>query len=100
QAPGSSLSTQSPDNLAGSELLYAATLDWNSGTGSVYIYNAYGKDTSPIRSVDFQTGFPDGVWTDPRGDVYVAVVNAGSNGRGYVNVYTPGLKKLLRSYAE
>ena len=99
QATGSSLSTHSPANLAGSELLYAATLDWNSGTGSVYMYNAYGKDTSPIRSVDFQTGFPDGVWTDPRGDV-VAVVNAGSNGRGYVNVYTPGLKKLLRTYAD
>jgi hypothetical protein len=83
--------------LAGA-LLYASTLDWSSGSGSVYVYRAYGKDTSSIRSLPFSTGFPDGLWTDRRGRVYVAVVNAGSNGRGYINVYTPGLTKLLKTY--
>ncbi|HKU82125.1 MAG TPA: hypothetical protein VJP76_08140 [Candidatus Tumulicola sp.] len=80
------------------DLLYVTTLDWNAGTGSVYVYDAYGKNRSSIGSIGFASGFPDGVWTDSRGRVYVAVVNAGSNGRGYVNVYTPGLKKLLRSF--
>lgn len=80
------------------DLLYAATLDWNSGTGSVYVYHAYGKNKASIGSLDFSTGFPDGLWTDAKGDVYVAVVNAGTNGHGYVNVYSPGLKKLRRTY--
>lgn len=80
------------------DLLYATTLDWSSGTGSVYAYHAYGKNTGSIGSIDFQTGFPDGVWTGPTGRVFVAVVNAGTNGHGYVNVYSPGLKKLLRTY--
>lgn len=81
------------------DLLYASTLDWNAGTGSVYVYRAYGKNTASIGSIGFQTGFPDGLWTDASGRVYVAVVNAGTNGHGYVNVYAPGLKKLLKTYA-
>jgi hypothetical protein len=79
-------------------LLYAATLDWNTGTGSVYVYHAYGTKTSPIGSVAISPGFPDGLWSDDRGRIYVSVVNAGSNGRGYINVYTPGLTKLVRTY--
>ncbi len=78
--------------------LYATTLDWNSGTGSIYAYKAYGNDTSPVRTRSTSTGFPDGVWTDVAGNVYVAVVNAGTNGHGYINVYAPGLRKLLRTY--
>jgi len=81
------------------DLLYAATLDWNTGSGSVYYYHAYGNDTKAIGSLPFTAGYPNGLWTDSHGNVYVAVVNAGTNGRGYVNVYTPGLAKLLTTYA-
>jgi hypothetical protein len=80
------------------DLLYATTLDWNAGTGSVYVYRAYGKNSGSIGSIGFKTGFPDAVWTDARGRAYVGVVNAGTNGHGYVNVYTPGLKKLVKTY--
>jgi hypothetical protein len=80
------------------ELLYATTLDWNTGSGSVYFYDAYGK-ASALGSLGFSRGYPDGVWTDGEGNVYVAVVNAGSDGRGYINVYAPKLRKLLRTYA-
>lgn len=83
----------------GGELLYATTLDWNTGAGTVYYYHAYGSDTSALGSLAINPGYPNGVWTDRKGNVYVAVVNAGSNGRGYVNVYTPKLGKLLRTYA-
>jgi hypothetical protein len=81
------------------EILYATTLDWNTGTGTVYFYDAYGKNTSALGSLSIKSGFPDGVWTDSRGDVYVGVVNSVSNGRDYINVYTPGLGKLLRTYS-
>jgi len=80
------------------EILYAAALDWNSGSGSVYYYDAYGKNTSALGSLGISPGYPNGLWTDRKGNVYVAVVNAGTGGRGYVNVYTPGLRKLLRTY--
>jgi hypothetical protein len=80
------------------EILYAATLDWGSGSGTVYYYDAYGKNTSALGSLGISPGYPNGLWTDRKGNVYVAVVNAGSSGRGYVNVYTPGLGKLLRTY--
>jgi len=80
------------------DYLYATTLDWNAGDGTVYYYDAYGKNTAALGSLTISPGFPDGVWTDGKGNVYVAVVNAGSSGRGYVNVYTPGLGKLLRTY--
>jgi hypothetical protein len=80
------------------EILYATTLDWSSGSGSVYYYDAYGKNTSALGSLGVSPGYPDGLWTDLKGNVYVAVVNAGTGGRGYVNVYTPGLRKLLRTY--
>jgi hypothetical protein len=81
------------------EILYAVTLDWSSGSGSVYYYDAYGKNTAALGSLGISPGYPDGLWTDRRGNVYVAVVNAGTGGRGYVNVYTPGLRKLLRTYS-
>ncbi|HVR47294.1 MAG TPA: hypothetical protein VMT95_11765 [Candidatus Binatia bacterium] len=81
------------------EILYAATLDWNAGTGTVYYYDAYGRKTSALGSLAIAQGYPNGLWHDGKGNVYVAVVNAGSNGRGYVNVYTPGLRKLLRTYS-
>lgn len=80
------------------QFVYATTLDWNAGTGSVYYYDAYGKNTTALGSLPITSGFPDGVWTDAHGNVYVAVVNSTSNGRGYVNVYTPGFGKLLRTY--
>lgn len=80
------------------KLLYAATLDWDTGSGSVYVYHAYGTKSSPIASIAISPGFPDGLWTDDRGRVYVAVVNAGNNGRGYINVYSAGLTRLLRTY--
>ncbi len=80
------------------EFLYATTLDWNTGSGSVYYYHAYGNDTSALGSLAITPGYPNGVWTDRNGNVYVAVVNAGTNGRGYVNVYAPKLGKLLRTY--
>ena len=80
------------------DYLYAATLDWDTGSGTVYYYDAYGKKTKPLGSLSIDPGFPDGLWTDAKGDVYVAVVNAGNNGRGYVNVYTPGLSKLVTTY--
>jgi hypothetical protein len=81
-----------------SDYLYATTLNWDAGTGSVYYYHAYGKNTSALGSLKIQSGFPDGVFTDSKGNVYVAVVNSVSNGRGYINVYTPGFGKLLRTY--
>jgi len=80
------------------EILYAATLDWNTGAGTVFYYDAYGTKTPALGSLSIDPGYPNGLWTDSKGDVYVAVVNAGSNGRGYINVYTPGLRKLLRTY--
>lgn len=81
-----------------SDYLYATTLNWNAGTGSVYYYHAYGQNTSALGSLKIQSGFPDGVFTDSRGNVYVAVVNSVSNGRGYITEYTPGFGKLLRTY--
>ena len=80
------------------QLLYATTLDWNAGNGTVYVYHAYGKNTSPIRQIAIAAGFPDGVWTDPKGDVYVSVVNAGNGGHGYINEYSPGGTTLLQTY--
>jgi hypothetical protein len=80
------------------QILYATTLDWNTGTGSVYYYDAYGKNTSALGSLAISPGFPDGVWTDRKGNVYVAVVNSSANGRGYINVYTPEFGKLLGTY--
>jgi hypothetical protein len=94
QSSGVGLATRLPR-----EILYASTLDWNAGTGTVFYYDAYGKNTSALGSLAIAQGFPDGLWHDGKGNVYVAVVNAGSNGRGYVNVYTPGLRKLLRTYS-
>jgi hypothetical protein len=78
--------------------LYSATLDWNAGNGQVYVYHAYGKNTSPIGHLDITTGFPEGLWTDRKGNLYIAVVNAGPSGNGYVAEYSPGLKKLLQTY--
>ena len=78
--------------------LYATTLDWNAGTGSVYYYDAYGKNTSSLGSLSITDGFPDGVWTDAHGNVYVGVVNSTKYPRGYVSVYTPGFAALLRTY--
>lgn len=78
--------------------LYATTLDWNKGTGSVYYYDAYGKNTSSLGSLPISDGFPDGVWTDSSGNVYVGVVNSTKYPRGYINVYTPAFGKLLRTY--
>jgi hypothetical protein len=81
------------------EVLYATTLDWNTGAGTVYYYAAYNKNSSPLGSLAIASGYPNGVWTDSKGDVYVAVVNSSqNNGRGYINVYTPKLAKLLRTY--
>ncbi|MBV8067685.1 MAG: hypothetical protein JO113_06890, partial [Candidatus Eremiobacteraeota bacterium] len=87
-----------PSHARLKEYLYATTLDWNAGNGTVYYYDAYGKNTSALGSLTISSGFPDGVWTDRKGNVYVAVVNSVSNGRGYINVYTPAFGKLLRSY--
>jgi hypothetical protein len=81
-----------------SDLLYATTLNWNAGTGAVYYYHAYGKNTKALGSLTISSGFPDGVWTDRNGNVYVAVVNSTKNGRGYISVYTPGFGKLLGTY--
>lgn len=80
------------------QILYATTLDWSNGTGSVYYYDAYGKNTAALGSLSINPGFPDGVWTDSKGNVYVAVVNSSANGRGYINVYTPKFGKLLATY--
>jgi hypothetical protein len=80
------------------ELLYTSTLDWDSGTGQVYAYPAYGTNTKPVDELDIKTGFPEGLWTDSKGDVYIAIVNAGPTGAGYVAEYSPGLKKQVRSY--
>jgi hypothetical protein len=96
--PASGASTLERPAAIGQTYIYAATLDWNTGSGSVFVYDAYGKKSSPIRSIAISPGFSEGLWTDSKGNVYVAVVNAGSNGRGYVSVYTPGLRKLLRTY--
>ncbi len=81
-------------------LLYVTTLDWGTGTGSVYVYDAYGKSPQPINSVSTSSGFPDGVWTDREGKVYVAVVNSQSPPLGYVDVYTPDLRKVVRRYTQ
>lgn len=96
--PAQSAMRVAPARVRAKHYLYATTLDWNAGDGTVYYYDAYGKNRSALGSLTINPGFPDGVWTDAKGDVYVAVVNAGSNGRGYVNVYAPGLGKLLRTY--
>lgn len=81
--------------------LYATTLDWNAGNGSVYYYDAYDKSSSPVGSLAITSGFPDGVWTDGHGNVYVAIVNSSTNnGRGYINEYTPGFGKLLATYTK
>lgn len=81
-----------------SAYLYAATLDWNTGSGSVFVYDAYGANPKPIKTLAISPGFSEGLWTDSRGNVYVSVVNAGATGLGYVKVYTPGLGKVLRTY--
>jgi len=87
--------------VTGKHYLYATTLDWNAGNGSVYYYDAYDKNSSPRGSLAITPGFPDGVWTDVHGNVYVAVVNSSTNnGRGYINVYTPGFGKLLNTYTQ
>ncbi len=81
------------------ELLYTATLDWDAGTGQVYVYHAYGKNNAgDYNEVDFAAGFPEGLWTDAKGDVYVAMVNAGPRGSGYVAEYSPGMKKQINTY--
>jgi hypothetical protein len=91
--------TLSPAAKAGNagELLYSSTLDWNTGNGQVYVYHAYGKNTSQIGELDINPGFPEGLWSDAKGDVYIAVVNAGPKGAGYVAEYSPGLKTLKRT---
>lgn len=83
-----------------STYLYASTLDWSTGTGSVYVYDAYGTNPNPISALAISPGFSEGLWTDAVGHVYVSVDNAGNNGLGYINVYTPGFKKLLRTYTK
>ncbi|HEY3674470.1 MAG TPA: hypothetical protein VGK84_00600 [Candidatus Tumulicola sp.] len=78
--------------------MYTSTLDWNTGTGQVYAYQAYGTNTKPIKTLNIKIGFPEGLWTDSKGNVYIAVVNAGPTGDGYVAEYSPGLKKNVRTY--
>jgi hypothetical protein len=80
------------------ELLYVSTLDWNTGTGQVYVYPAYGKNTKQIGELDFDAGFPEGLYSDSKGDVYIAMVNSGPTGAGYVVEYSPGLKKKMRTF--
>ena len=81
-------------------LLYASTLNWSTGTGSVYVYDAYSMNPQPISSISITSGFPDGLWTDPQGEVYVAVVNSPSYPLGYVDVYAPDLRKVVRRYTQ
>jgi hypothetical protein len=81
-------------------LLYVSTLSWSTGTGSVFVYDAYGKNSQPIGSISISSGFPEGLWTDKQGDVYVAVVNSSSPPLGYVDVYTPDLQKVVRRYTQ
>jgi hypothetical protein len=81
------------------DYLYAVTWNWDAGSGAVYYYNAYGKNTSSLGSLQISDGLPDGVWTDAHGNVYVAIVNTpNNNGRGYINEYTPGFGQLLQTY--
>lgn len=84
--------------LQGKTLLYAVTLDWNTGTGSIDVYNAYSNNPQPLKTLALPQGFSEGLWTDSHGNVYVAVVNAGPTGLGYIAKYTPGLGKLLQTY--
>jgi hypothetical protein len=79
--------------------LYAVTWNWDAGSGAVYYYDAYGKNTSSLGSLQISDGLPDGVWTDAHGNVYVAIVNTpNNNGRGYINEYTPGFDQLRQTY--
>jgi hypothetical protein len=96
--PSSSASVSSRASSQPNELLYTSTLAWETGTGQVYAYPAYGANTKQVAELDIKTGFPEGLWTDSKGNVYIAVVNAGPTGAGYVAEYSPGLKKKLRTY--
>lgn len=81
------------------DYLYAVTWNWDAGTGAVYYYDAYGKNTSSLGSLQISDGLPDGVWTDAHGNVYVAVVNTpDNNGHGYISEYSPGFGQLLQTY--
>jgi hypothetical protein len=82
---------------ATSEFLYASTLDWNTGNGSIFVYHAYGFRKTPFKTIPIKTGFVEGLWTDAHGNLYAAVVNAGTNGRGYVTEYAPGGTRVLRT---
>jgi hypothetical protein len=82
---------------ATSEFLYASTLDWNTGNGSIFVYHAYGFRKTPFKTIPITTGFVEGLWTDAHGNLYAAVVNAGTNGRGYVTEYAPGGTRVLRT---
>jgi hypothetical protein len=95
---GSKVASRATSSSQPNELLYTSTLDWDTGTGQVYAYPAYGTNTKQVAELDIKTGFPEGLWTDSKGNVYIAVVNAGPTGAGYVAEYSPGLKKQVRAY--
>ena len=100
------LTAQSARSVMSSEIapsapktyLYASTIDWTGAPGSVYVYDAYSKSSQPLKTMQLQAGFSEGLWTDSHANVYVAVVNAGPTGLGYIAKYTPGLGKLLETY--
>ena len=98
QGSNANVSSRATGAAQPNELLYTSTLDWDTGTGQVYAYPAYGTKTKQIAELDIKAGFPEGLWTDAKGNVYVAVVNAGPTGSGYVAEYSPGLKKQTRMY--
>jgi len=46
-------------------LLYVSTLSWSTGTGSVFVYDAYGKNSQPIGSMSISSIADSWCQSDP-----------------------------------
>ncbi|HYK52509.1 MAG TPA: hypothetical protein VEV38_03170 [Candidatus Eremiobacteraceae bacterium] len=81
-------------------VLYVSTLNFQSGAGSIIVYPAYARDPKPLYTITIATGIAEGLWTAKNGDLYAAIVNAGSNGQGLIYAYKPGATSPFRTYTQ
>ena len=93
RAASSSAGTFTPRRV-----LYVSTLNFQSGAGSIIVFPAYLRSPKPLYTITFPAGLAEGLWTAKNGDLYAAIVNAGTNGEGFIYVYKPGTTSPSRTY--
>jgi hypothetical protein len=81
-------------------VLYVSTLNFQSGAGSIIVYPAYARSPKPLYTIAFQAGIAEGLWTARNGDLYAAIVNAGTNGQGFIYAYKPGARSPFRTFTQ